>query len=565
MEKFELQTIGDFGDDGIYRFDLSQLAEQNVTSITIFDDRIISGGDGTASGFDLDFIAISEINTSIPSMVNDILVNGDVLNVFDFSNGVIFTPGFKQPAVTPQWVGDNLFGTSNGNEYDASQATLGIFDGDETVRFAGTRDTSLSLGEGGAVTLTLTSALSSSGKFLYVGDVGGGNDSAFVAFNVSSSDLGVDLIGTSGDDSIILGENENVGTGSGNDNIDGAGGNDTISTLGGNDSLLGNSGNDVFTGGGGRDTIDGGTGTDTANFSGRLSDYQISKSGSTYTILDNRSGSPDGTDSIISVENLHFSDQSIEIDASTGSDTPSSALKTLFDSNADAAKGLTVAYVILFDGIPNHAGYTFLIDNAVNTNFGAGTGVTFNSENIFINLVNNLVQGNTEAKANFDALAIGQTLFDKVSSLYGSLVPTSMQTTEGLSFITRAEGLQFYENVAVERGVGGTDGAAIVAMASILKITVDGDFGIGNSVNDLFKAVSAESSIIPILSTTFIPLEFADGTAFDGDDAGAIAITAAALSQDTPYDDFRYTPDEAEMDGVPILGHTEGYGVNELA
>ncbi|HKU08318.1 MAG TPA: hypothetical protein VJR30_19820, partial [Bradyrhizobium sp.] len=87
----------------------------------------------------------------------------------------------------------------------------------------------------------------------------------------------------------------------------------------GNDTIVGNAianvlnggaGNDTITGGGGNDTIIGGSGTDTAVYSGSRADYLITytSSTSTYTIADQRVGSPDGTDSVTGVENFQFAD-----------------------------------------------------------------------------------------------------------------------------------------------------------------------------------------------------------------------------------------------------------------
>ena len=73
--------------------------------------------------------------------------------------------------------------------------------------------------------------------------------------------------------------------------------------------LTGGSANDTFTGGAGNDTIDGGAGTgDTVVFSGTRANYTIVLAGATYTIADNRGGSPDGTDTVTNVENFQFSD-----------------------------------------------------------------------------------------------------------------------------------------------------------------------------------------------------------------------------------------------------------------
>jgi len=67
-------------------------------------------------------------------------------------------------------------------------------------------------------------------------------------------------------------------------------------------------GDDTLQGGGGNDEIRGGLGKDTAVYSGNRSDYTISVTGSRFTIRDDRPGSPDGTDTLISVERFRFAD-----------------------------------------------------------------------------------------------------------------------------------------------------------------------------------------------------------------------------------------------------------------
>lgn len=523
IKKYDISGIGSFEGDGVYRLDLSQISETSINSITIFDDSIISGGDGAASGFDLDYIALSSTNTQTASDVKILSESGSTEDVFDFVNGVIFTPGFKRATNNADWNRDDLFGTSNGNIYDSTRSTLDVMEA-KFASISSGQEGGLALGEGGSVTFTLKTTVAPNDLFLYLADVGGGNDTAFVSFNTDASKLGVDLKGTNGSDLILLGQGGNVGVGAGDDIIDGAAGNDSISTISGND------------------IIDGGSGIDTALLTGKLSDYKISKSSDTFTIQDLRSNSPDGIDTVTNIEKLQFSDQTVEIDADGQS---AGALNNLFNNNADAAKGLSAAYTVLLGGIPNQAGFEFLIGAAISTNFGAGVGVSFNSENIFINLFNNLVQGNNVAKSAFDALASGSSLEAKVGSIYKSLIPVQEQTDEGLAFFIRAEGLVFYQNVAAERGVAGTDGAAIVAMASLVKIAVDSNIGIGNSVNDLFNAVSALNAIVPIDSDALIDLEFADGGQFDGDDA-----STSRLSHDAPA-----TADEAPL--IQTVGITD--------
>lgn len=226
------------------------------------------------------------------------------------------------------------------------------------------------------------------------------------------------------------------------------------------------------------------------------------------------------------------------------------SMKGLFSTQSETVQALSAAYAFLLGGVPNEAGYTFLINGAISTNFGAGAGVTFNQENKFINLVNNLVQDNPDAKAQFDSIASGTTLQEKITAIYKAVVPLSKQSDEGLAFITRADGLKFYQDVAAERGVAGTDGAAIVALASLLKIAVTGDYGIGNSVNDLLKAVAAGSSAIPISGSTLTPIETADGNAFDTDDATLSRLATASRNESYVQEDETPPAEETQLVGL---------------
>lgn len=71
----------------------------------------------------------------------------------------------------------------------------------------------------------------------------------------------------------------------------------------GADYLWGNGGDDLLTGGAGNDEIDGGFGFDTAVFSGPRSAYVITNSNGTTTVT-----GPDGTDSLVNIDRLRFSD-----------------------------------------------------------------------------------------------------------------------------------------------------------------------------------------------------------------------------------------------------------------
>jgi len=94
------------------------------------------------------------------------------------------------------------------------------------------------------------------------------------------------------------------------DNAIGGSGNDIIIGNAIANVLNGGAGNDTITGGGGNDTIIGGPGIDTAVYSGNKANYLITYNSATqtFTIADQRNGSPDGTDTVTEVENFQFAD-----------------------------------------------------------------------------------------------------------------------------------------------------------------------------------------------------------------------------------------------------------------
>jgi Ca2+-binding RTX toxin-like protein len=154
-------------------------------------------------------------------------------------------------------------------------------------------------------------------------------DGTFATSSMLNQNPTTTVNGTSGNDFIHMtgdgaaspgvGYNEITNATSANDTINGLDGNDVIYGDGGDDVLNGGTGDDVlhggtgtntFTGGAGNDTIIGSGGNDTAIFSGNFTDYAISYDAATntYSILDLRSGSPDGVDTTTGVANFKFAD-----------------------------------------------------------------------------------------------------------------------------------------------------------------------------------------------------------------------------------------------------------------
>lgn len=90
----------------------------------------------------------------------------------------------------------------------------------------------------------------------------------------------------------------------------GGSGSDTLRANDAGCILVGGGGIDTLIGGAGNDTISGGSGTDVAVFSGFHGNYLITYNSATqtYTVIDQRTGSSDGTDILTGVENFQFTD-----------------------------------------------------------------------------------------------------------------------------------------------------------------------------------------------------------------------------------------------------------------
>src|SRR5262249_36590053 len=152
------------------------------------------------------------------------------------------------------------------------------------------------------------------------------DDHAGTTYTVEFDRINPSNEGTSGDDTLDGTPDDDL--------LIGLAGNDVIHGLAGNDSLYGDesvpgsavSGNDTMEGGAGNDSIDGGNGNDVAVFSGAFTDYAISLNNGVYTLTDNRSGSPDGTDHVTNVETFQFSDGPLSAAQLLGGDTPPTAM-----------------------------------------------------------------------------------------------------------------------------------------------------------------------------------------------------------------------------------------------
>lgn len=96
------------------------------------------------------------------------------------------------------------------------------------------------------------------------------------------------------------------------------------------ETLTGGTGDDSLDGGAGNDTLNGGNGNDTAVFHGLRSAYTINANGGNGTV-----SGPDGTDTLASIENAKFDDQTVVLAAGGGNSPPTGSVVV----NGTAAQG----------------------------------------------------------------------------------------------------------------------------------------------------------------------------------------------------------------------------------
>lgn len=155
------------------------------------------------------------------------------------------------------------------------------------------------------VGVTVTYTDNSTGIFSFDGTPGTGSftgievtfDSAFNdLIDASTTDIGQNLQGNFGEDTLIGGSGNDVaGGGLGNDQIFGGAGNDVLADAGGDDSIFGGLGNDIiasgsgddfYFGGEGDDTLFGGSGSDTFEGGEGADIYNLSSGGGSDSVTD---------------------------------------------------------------------------------------------------------------------------------------------------------------------------------------------------------------------------------------------------------------------------------------
>ena len=170
-------TGGTLAATAVYKADLSTLGIGTVQGISISDNSAgLGGSPGQFSGFDLDAIKLSTVNCADAACAKA----AAGMSVFDFAGATFFTPGVQRAPADPK-----LFGTGpSGTTVDDAVARLGLFDGESSTV---TPDGFISMGDNGVLGFNLSSAVSTTGLFLYIGEVGDNGEVAASSINLTQT------------------------------------------------------------------------------------------------------------------------------------------------------------------------------------------------------------------------------------------------------------------------------------------------------------------------------------------------------------------------------------------
>lgn len=226
---------------------------------------------------------------------------------------------------------------------------------------------------------------------------------------------------------------ENAIGGSGNDTIIGNASSNSLNGGMGNDSLDGGTGDDQLIGGTGNDTLIGGNGTDTAVFENSYSRYTI-RTTSSGVIL---SSAVEGTDTLIDIEYIKFSDQTISLLTDTTSPTVSSF--SPIDEATEVAVGSNI--VLTFSETIQRGSGNIVIKTSTGTTvatYDAATSsnLSINGSTLTLNPTSDLTAG-TGYKVEF---AVG-SIKDLAGNSYAGTTSYNFTTSGGTIMSTI-----FYDN-----------------------------------------------------------------------------------------------------------------------
>lgn len=340
---------------------------------------------------------------------------------------LLFTPGYD--ATNAYKIASSHFQFSDGSVALIGDNTTGVGDDTTTVTLNGTNGNDYLLTAGGSQILNggdgddLFGTIG--GKFGATGGGGSGND-VFNGGNGTDT-LYLDEVDgytqytvnlATGEGSISAGANSSTFTVSSIENILGSKVSDIITGdtknnyifgYEGDDVLRGGAGDDTLTGDTGNDTLDGGSGIDLAVFSGKLSQYTRTVSGTdTYSIRDN--AGTDGTDILSGIERLSFADGNLALDVVDGhAGTTAKILGVVFGPSSVANQTIAGIGLALLD---SGVSYPDLMMAALTAKLG---GQFSNADEVNLLYQNLFGHGPTPAESTFWSDAIDSGQFSQAS------------------------------------------------------------------------------------------------------------------------------------------------------
>ena len=287
-------------------------------------------------------------------------------------------------------------------------------------------------------------------------------------------------------------------------------------------------GDDTLSGGAGDDMIDGGLGTDTAVFSGNFSDYTITESEGVFTVADNRPGSPDGTDTVVNVENFRFADGDV-----LAGDLIAQDIGALTDANAaantiaeNAAAGATVGITAFAEDGNTSDTVTYSVDD---------TRFTVGADGIV-----RVARG-----ASFDAETEGSIdLTVTATSTDGS---TSQETfTIAVSDVDEFDVSAVTDTDASANSISEDAVAGAAVGISVSASDADATAVVSYAVDDARFTVDADGTV-----------RVASGASFDAETEGSIDIIVTATSSDGSTSQETFTIAVSDVDEFDVSTVTD--------
>ncbi|WP_454714013.1 calcium-binding protein [Caulobacter segnis] len=255
----------------------------------------------------------------------------------------------------------------------------------------------------------------------------------------------------------------------------GGAGNDTLAGLAGVDILMGDDGSDILIGGPGDDILQGGNGRDIVRYGGLASDFSVVKNADgTTTVTDLRAGSPEGVDTLTSIETLQFRTEPAisqivrhmtfilrlptdlaplteiykELAAkwNAGQQNDDVLVKNIVDAADPTTAVASMSYQFFTGKVPTMLGLDYLVSQDGNNpnNLNSDYYAQFNTVNRFINFAVNLGKygdGKDSFAAGYGALS----LFDATKKAYAAIFGATPTDAKVHAIIdTRVDYLAYY-------------------------------------------------------------------------------------------------------------------------